>query len=240
MHTQPLEYRHEDTVMLGELVYDDARSDRRPGVLVFHEGSGLADHPRRRARQLAEMGYVALACDMYGGRKVAANMDESRALLGALRADPPRLRARARAGLEALRAVAQVDVTRLGAIGFCFGGLTVLELARDGAALSGVVSFHGILRTAQPALAGQVKAKVLACHGFRDPFVPPADLTTFMEEMEQAGVDWQVLTHGAAGHGFTNPAADRLGVAGVAYNENAERRSWAAMRDFFDGLFATP
>ena len=223
--------------MVGELVYDDARPERRPGILVFHEGSGLGEHPKRRARQLAERGYVALACDMYGGGHLAANMQESRALASALRADPVKLRGRARAGLEALGSAPLVDTDRLGAIGFCFGGLTVLELARDGAALAGVVSFHGILRTTRLAEAGQVKARVLACHGFRDPFVSAAELTVFMEEMERAGADWQVLTHGAAGHGFTNPAASALGIPGVAYDENAERRSWAAMNAFFDELF---
>src|SRR6185369_11540774 len=154
MRSQPLEYRHDDTLMIGELVHDDARPERRPGVLVFPEGTGLGEHPLQRARQLAELGYVALACDMYGGRQVAPSMQEARPMLAALRADPARLRARARAGLEALRARPEVDGARVGAIGFCFGGMTVLELARDGADLLGVVSFHGILKTALPAQAG--------------------------------------------------------------------------------------
>jgi dienelactone hydrolase len=246
MKTEPLEYRHGDVVLRGELAYDDERQGSRPGILVVHEGSGLNDHARRRARQLAELGYVALACDMYGEGRVAKDRAEMLQLMGGLRADPPKLRGRARAALEALRAQPLVDRAggaggaggdKIAAIGFCFGGLTVLELARDGADVAGVVSFHGSLRTDRPAERGRVRGKVLVCHGVRDPVVPPAELTAFIDEQEQAGVDCQVLTHGGAGHGFMNRNAGDFGVAGVAYDEKAERRSWAAMRSFFAEIF---
>jgi dienelactone hydrolase len=238
LNIQRFEYRHQDTVLVGQLIEDGvARPGPRPGVLVFPEGGGLGEHPKRRARQLAELGYIVLACDMYGGGLVARDADEARALFQGLLADLPKLRGRAEAALQALVALPRIDRRRLGAIGFCFGGLVALELARSGAAVAGVVSFHGILRTTQPAVAGTVTAKVLACHGHRDPFVSPAELTGFMAEMESAGVDWQVLAHAAAGHGFTNPATTATGIPGVGYEPNAERRSWAAMLAFFAELF---
>jgi len=157
-----------------------------------------------------------------------------------LRSDVDLLRGRVNAGLTALRAQPGVDAKRLGAIGFCFGGLCVLELARSGADVAGVVSFHGILRTDRPARPGDIKGKVLACHGAADPFVPAEEVAGFEKELTEAGVDWHLLVNGGAGHGFTNPGASNLGVPGVAYDERAERRSFAAMRDFFDALFGAP
>jgi len=158
----------------------------------------------------------------------------------ALRADLDLLRGRVNAALTALETQPGVDTKRLGAIGFCFGGLCVLELARSGAGVAGVVSFHGILRTDRPAKPGDIKGKVLACHGAADPFVPAEEVAAFQQELTAAGVDWHLLVNGGAGHGFTNPGATNLGVPGVAYDANAERRSFAAMRDFFDALFGAP
>jgi dienelactone hydrolase len=240
MKTETLEYEYGGVTFVGELARPDTQSGARPGILVVHEGTGITEHAKRRASELAERGFVALAADMYGGGNVAANLVEGRPRMLALRADLDLLRGRVSAGLAALRAQPGVDAKRLGAIGFCFGGLCVLELARSGAELAGVVSFHGILRTDRPARPGDIKGKVLACHGALDPFVPADELAAFQKELSEAGVDWHLLVNGGAGHGFTNPGASSLGTPGVAYDANAERRSFAAMRDFFDALFGAP
>jgi dienelactone hydrolase len=234
---QDLEYRHGDVVCRGELAWDDAASGRRPGILVVHEGGGINDHPRRRAALLAELGYVALACDMFGGGEFISDPARRNARMGELRASPEKLRARAQAGLDALRAQPQVEPTTLAAIGFCFGGMTVLELARSGAQLAGVVSFHGILDTQQPAAPGGIKAKVLVLHGAADPFAPLAKVNAFVEEMGHAQADFQLNVYGGAQHGFTRVDAGSLGMTGVAYHADAERRSWQAMRAFFGELF---
>jgi len=189
---------------------------------------------------LAADGYVVLAIDMYGGRKLARDMDEAMAMLGALRSDPAKLRARVRAGLEALRAAPDVDQERVAAIGFCFGGLTVLELARDGADIAGVVSFHGLLETARPARAGEVKGRVLVCHGINDPLVPPAQLVAFMDEFEKAGVDWQVSAFAGAAHGFMNRDNQRGSSPGIEYHERTEKRAWSAMQQFLQETLGAP
>jgi dienelactone hydrolase len=236
---QDLEYRHGDILCRGELAWDDAQSGRRPGVLVFHEGGGINDHPKRRAALLAELGYVALACDMYGGGQYVSDAKRRGELMGELRGDASKLRGRAQAGLDALRSQPQADPTRLAAIGFCFGGMTVLELARSGAQLAGVVSFHGILDTQRPAEPGAVKARVLVLHGADDPFAPLPKVNAFVEEMGRAGADWQLNVYGGAQHGFTRPDAAQLGMAGVAYHAEADRRSWDAMQAFFRDLFGS-
>jgi dienelactone hydrolase len=240
MQIESLEYDFGGVTFVGELARPDATSGPRPGILVVHEGTGITDHAKRRARELAERGFIALAADMYGGGNVAPSLAEGRPRMFALRADLDLLRGRVNAGLAALKAQPGVDARRLGAIGFCFGGLCVLELARSGADVAGVVSFHGILRTDRPAKPGDIQGRVLACHGSADPFVPPEEVAGFQQELTEAGVDWHLLVNGGAGHGFTNPAATNLGVPGVAYDANAERRSFAAMRDFFDALFGAP
>lgn len=236
---QELEYRHGDLLCRGELAWDDARSDRRPGILVVHEGGGINDHPKRRAARLAELGYVALACDMYGGGEYTTDPKRRSELMGELRSDPSKLRSRAQAGLVALGSQSRVDPAKLGAIGFCFGGMTVLELARSGASLAGVVSFHGILDTQRPAEPGSIKARVLVLHGAADPFAPVAKVNAFIEEMEHAQADWQIDIYGGAQHGFTRPDAAQLGMAGVAYHAEADRRSWRAMQSFFVDAFGS-
>jgi dienelactone hydrolase len=240
MKTEALEYEYGGVTFVGEVARPDTQSGARPGILVVHEGTGITEHAKRRARELAERGFVALAADMYGGGDVAPSLAEGRPRMMALRADLDLLRGRVNAGFAALRQQPGVDSKRLGAIGFCFGGLCVLELARSGADVAGVVSFHGILRTDRPARPGDIKAKVLACHGAADPFVSAEEVSGLQRELTEAGVDWHLLVNGGAGHGFTNPGATNLGVPGVAYDANAERRSFAAMRDFFDALFGVP
>jgi len=237
MKTQTLEYREDGKLLRGFLVWDDSSREARPGVLVFHENTGLSDHERERATRLAESGYVALACDMFGERTLPGSDAERRAAFEEFR--NKKLLPRALAGFEALAAQPQVDRTQMAAIGFCLGGLVALELARFGAGLRGVVSFHGGLTPSQPATAGQMKAKVLVCHGALDPFVTLEQVTTFVSEMQAAAVDFQVILYGGARHGFSNPAADRAGRPGIAYHAAADVRSWAAMRLFFADLFGS-
>jgi dienelactone hydrolase len=235
-----LEYRHGDVVLRGELHWDETRSETRPGVLVVPEGGGINDHPKSRARRLAELGYVALACDMYGNAEYTTDAKRRTELIQSLRSDPKKLRARALAGLEALSEARFVDRSRMAAIGYCFGGLTVLELARSGANLRGVVSFHGILETKDPAEKGAVRAKVLACHGVEDPFVSPEQVAAFVAEMRAAGVDWQLVTYANAGHGFTRPDSGSMGIQGVFYEARADVRSWAMMKSFLEEVFGAP
>jgi dienelactone hydrolase len=190
---------------------------------------------RWRARMMAELGYVALAADMFGDRRQARNLQEVANLVGALRAEPEKLRARGRTALAAIAGLPQVDATRLAAIGFCFGGSVVLELAREGADLRAVVSFHGVLSTKMPAEVKSVKASVLVCTGADDPLASPDQVAAFENEMRAAKVqDWQVISYGNTLHGFTNPAADGSMMRSAMYSAQADRRSWAAMKALFD------
>jgi dienelactone hydrolase len=239
LRTEDIEYRDGSLKLRGLLAYDEAIEGKRPGILVVHEAWGLGDHAMERARMLAKLGYVALAADMYGDRRMAADLPAAMELIGELRTDPAKLRARAGAAIAALRAQPNVDGSKLAAIGFCFGGTTVLELARGGADLKGVVSFHGGLQTLAPAEPGAVTPKVLVCTGADDPMIPPAQVVDFENEMRTAGADWQVISYGGTVHSFTNPDAGKtVKLDGIAYNERTDKRSWAAMRAFFDEIFA--
>ena len=238
MQTHDVDYRHGAVNLRGYLAFDETAAERRPGVLVFHEGLGLGDFAMARARMLAELGYVAFAADMFGDRRQARNLQEVAKLVGDLRDEPQMLRARGRAALAKLAALPQVDASRIGAIGFCFGGSVVLELARDGADLKAVVSFHGVLATRTPAVSGNVKASVLVCTGADDPLAPPEQIKAFEDEMRAADVrDWQVISYGNTLHGFTNPAADGSMLRTALYSEQADRRAWASMRSLFDEVF---
>lgn len=237
MQTQPISYRDGATPLTGYLVWDDARDERRPGILVVHGGAGLDEHAKGRARRLAELGFVVLACDMYGDG-VAGNRERVLACITGLSTNPDRLCRRAQAGLGVLAAHPRVD-GRLAAAGYCFGGMTVLELARDGAALAGVVSIHGSLKTTRPARPATVRATILVCHGALDPHVPLADVTAFAEEMNAAGADWQLIVYGGAMHGFTHEHAVAGVTPGVAYHAPTDARSAAAMQRFFAEIFDT-
>jgi dienelactone hydrolase len=239
MRTQDVDYRCDAVNLRGYLAFKESGAGRRPGVLVFHEGPGLGDFAMARARMLAELGYVALAADMFGDRRQARNLQEVATIVGGLRAEPEKLRARGRAALATLAELPQVDATRLAAVGFCFGGSVVLELAREGVDLKAAVSFHGVLATKMPAVPGQVKSSVLVCTGADDPLAPPDQVTAFEDEMRAAKVrDWQVISYGNTLHGFTNPAADGSMMRTAMYNPEADRRSWAAMRGLFDEVLA--
>jgi dienelactone hydrolase len=237
IQTQEIDYKHGDTALQGYLAYDDALTGKRPGVLVIHEWTGHNPYSRKRAEQLAALGYVAFALDMYGKGVLAKDAKEAAQKSDVFKKDRSLMRARAAAGLDVLRKQERVDPKKVAAIGYCFGGTTALELARGGADLAGVVSFHGALDTPNPADAKNIKGKVLALHGADDPFVPLDQVNAFEKEMRDANVDWQLVKYGGAVHSFTNPGAGDNVKQGAAYNKAADERSWQAMKDFFNELF---
>jgi dienelactone hydrolase len=235
--TEEVRYTHDQLECVGYLAYDDTRAERRPGVVVVHEWWGLNDYARRRARQLAEMGYVALAIDLYGGGKTTTDREEAARLAGALYQNTDAWRERAKAGFEALARNSCVDPARIVAIGYCFGGASVLQMAYSGLPLAGVVSFHGSLAPPREEDAPRIKARILVLHGADDPFVSAADVAAFQEGVRKAAVDWQMEYYGGAVHSFTNPAVDAAGIDGAKYNRNADERSWRRMQLFFSELF---
>lgn len=237
LHTETVGYRHGDTMLEGYLAYDNAIKGKRPGVLVVHEWWGNNAYSKRRAEQLARLGYVAFALDMYGKGIVAKDAKEAGALAGTYRKDRRLMRERANAGLEVLRKHELTDTKRMAAIGYCFGGTTTLELARSGAPLAGFVSFHGGLDTPEPKDAENIKGKVLVLHGGDDPYVTAEQMAAFQDEVRKAGVDWQVIVYGGAVHSFTNPDSGNDKSKGLAYDEKADRRSWEAMRMLFAEIF---
>ncbi len=234
MKTEDIEYHADGARLIGQLVVDEARPGRRPGVLVAPEGAGLVDLTKSIARRLAELGYVAFAMDYYGDGKPLADMSEVMPRINAFMAEPSTIRARASEALRVLASQPQCDPDRLAAIGYCFGGTTVLELARSGADVKAVVAFHAGLEVTRPAAPGQVRAKVLAQIGALDPIVPAEQRVAFEQEMTAAGVDWQMIVYGGAGHSFTNPGIAAFGMPGFDYHELTDRRSWTAMLALFD------
>ncbi|MBK1987348.1 dienelactone hydrolase family protein [Sphaerospermopsis aphanizomenoides BCCUSP55] len=236
IRTKNIEYKQGSTVLEGYLAYDDAIKGKRPGVLVVHEWNGLQSYAKKRTEQLAKLGYVAFAADIYGKGVRPKNSQESGAQAKIYRDNRKLLRDRVNAGLQVLQKNPLTDPKRIAAIGYCFGGGTVLELARSGANIAGVVSFHGNLDTPNPEDAKNIKAKVLVLHGADDPFVPQEQLQGFENEMRQANVDWQLISYGGVVHAFTNPVY-KGEIKGALYNKNADQRSWQAMRQFFAEIF---
>lgn len=232
-----LTYEHDGVVLEGYLAWDDEAKGPRPGVLVVHQWMGLGDNEKMRADMLAGMGYVALAADVYGQGVRPKSVDEAQREAGKFYGDRTLFRARLAAGFAELKRQTTVDGARVAAIGYCFGGGGVLELARSGAELAGVVSFHGSLDTPMPASMDGVRAKVLVCHGAVDPWVKPEAVQGFVSEMEAAGVDYQLIMYAGAVHAFTQKEAGNDPSKGAAYNEAADRRSWRAMQDFFAEIF---
>jgi dienelactone hydrolase len=234
MRTQDIDYEYQGLSLKGFLADDEARTDRRPGVLVVHDAGGLGEHIKEKAQRLAALGYVAFALDLFGeGKRVSDGMRR----IHELAADLPRWRGLARRGLEILGRRAEVDATRLAAIGYCFGGTTVYELARSGADLKGVVGFHSGLAPSSGE-ARNIQGKVLALLGADDPLIPPEARLAFEQEMRAAKVDWQMHLYGNTGHSFTNPGATAMNRPGFFYQPEADARSWATMRLFFDEIFA--
>jgi dienelactone hydrolase len=233
-------YREGDTVLKGYLAWDDSIQGKRPGVLVVHEWWGHNDYARSRAKQLAGLGYTALAVDMYGDGKVAAHPDDAKKFSSAVGGNLPLAKARFLAALKVLTSHKTVDASKTAGIGYCFGGGMVLQMARQGVDLDGVVSFHGSLGTGSPAQPGVVKAKVLVYNGAADPFVNPEQIAAFNQEMASAGVSYTFVNLPNAKHSFTRPGADEVGKKfglPLAYNKAADEKSWLGMQRFFDEIF---
>jgi dienelactone hydrolase len=235
--TATVAYKEGDTELEGFVAYDDSLKGPRPGVLVVHDWSGLQDYAKSRAKQIAELGYVAFAADIYGKGIRPTDPKERSALAGKYKSDLPLLRKRLLAALEQLKAQPGVDAKKLGAIGYCFGGTSALELARAGADVQGVVSFHGGLGTTIPAKPGTLVASVLVCHGADDPYVKPEEVAAFKKEMEQAKAKLTFIAYPGAVHSFTNPTAGNDVSKGNAYQEKADKESWTAMKKFFADSF---
>ena len=230
--TKTIEYRQGDTVMEGYLAYDSAGQARKPGVVIFHQWMGITGHEKKKAEELAALGYVAFAADVYGKGVRPADPKAAGAEAGKYKDNRPLLRARAQAALATLRAQPNVQTDRVAATGYCFGGGAALELARSGADVRGVVTFHGSLDTPTPQDARNIKGKVLVLHGAADPFVPRAAVLALEDELDAAKVDYQVVLYAGAVHSFTQPEAGNDPSKGAAYDPRADRRSWQAMKDF--------
>jgi dienelactone hydrolase len=236
--TQTIEYTQGGTTLKGFLAYDDAMSGKRPGVLVVPEWWGLNDYAKSRAQQLAGLGYVALAADMYGDGKTTEDPKVAPELSGPLMKDRGLMRARVNAAFDTLKAQSQVDTSKTAAIGYCFGGTSALELARSGSDVMGVVCFHGGLSTPNPEDAKNIKGRVLVLTGAKDAFIPAEQRDAFAEEMTNAGVNFEIDVYADAVHAFTNPNAGRFGIPNIAYNKQADERSFARMIAFFNEIFA--
>lgn len=231
-----VEYRDGDILLEGYFVYDDSVQGKRPGVLVVHEWWGLNDYIKRRARQLAETGYSVFAVDMFGKGIVTNDPDEASRLAGQFK-DKNIMRRRIKAGLDVLAGHDLVDSRQLAAIGFCFGGTTVMELAYSGADIKGAVSFHGSLPIPSLGDIDRIKAGILVLHGYDDPFVSSERIALFQKSMKEARADWQLVVYGGAKHGFTNPDADKVHIDGIAYNEKAAFRAWNLMKAYLQEIF---
>lgn len=230
-------YQVDDIPMTGYLYWDDKLTGKQPGVLVIHEWWGLNDYAKQRARMLAELGYVAFAVDMYGNGQVTTAREQASAWMQEVTADVEGWRERALAGLDQLKASGKVDNDRLAAIGYCFGGASVLQMSYANAPVKGVVSFHGALPQAPEEVYGKIGPRILVLHGHSDSFIAPEVVSNFRDKLEAAGADWEMNTYGGARHGFTNPDAGKSGIANLEYSASADARSWQRMQSFFDELF---
>jgi dienelactone hydrolase len=237
LKTRTVTYKHDGVSFKGHLAWDDASKGKRPGVLVLHEWWGLNDYARKRAEQLAGLGYVAFAADMYGEGKATEHPKEAGKMASAVRKNIKTWQGRARAGLKVLQDDERVDAKRIAAIGYCFGGSTALQLAYTGADLAAVVTFHAALPVPSEEEARAIKARVLICHGAADSFIPEATIQKVRAALEGAGVDYQMVYYGGAQHSFTVKGVDKVGVKGLKYNAAADRRSWAEMRRLFGEVF---
>jgi dienelactone hydrolase len=238
MKTGIVKYAHEGVDLEGYVAYDEQKTGPRPAILIAHEWFGIGDHERESAERLAHAGYLAFAADLYGVRNRPQTTEEAARMATEYRSgDRHLLRERVSTALREMKNHPQARKEATGAIGFCFGGTAVLELARSGASTRGVVSFHGGLAPSEASRAPKIQAAVLALHGADDPFVPPADVTAFQEEMRSRSVDWQLVFYGATVHSFTNPKAGHDVSQGFAYEPRSAERAWQAALAFFRERF---
>ncbi|MEI6413108.1 MAG: dienelactone hydrolase family protein [Pseudomonadota bacterium] len=231
VRSQAVEYHDGDTALKSYVYWDDALSGKRPGVMVVHEWWGLNDYAKQRAKMLAEQGYVAFAADMYGDRRVTEHAKEAKGWMEQITANLDAWQQRAALGLAQLKTRPEVDGERLAAIGYCFGGATVMQMAYAGLPLKAVVSFHGSLPPV-PESHKAIQPRILIAHGAADGFVPKERIEAFTAALNAAGAHWEMDTYGGAKHGFTNPDADKAGIDGLAYQATADHRSWARLLAF--------
>jgi len=235
---EAIDYKDGDVALRGYIAYDDAWKDKHPGVLIAHEWWGCNDYAKERAKKLAELGYIAFALDMYGKDKTTEDPQKAGEFTQMFKGEPALMRARAAAGLKVLTDHKLTDRTKVAAIGYCFGGTVVMELARTGADLKAVVPFHASTIAAKnPADNKEIRAKVLICNGAEDTFISAEERANFYKQAKEANLDFQFVDYAGAVHSFTNPGADKFKIPGVKYNEAADRRSWAHMKMLFDEVF---
>lgn len=236
IQTQTVEYKDGDVLLEGYLAWDDTNTDRRPGVLIAHAWSGRSEFEEGKAESLAELGYAGFALDLYGKGMRGSNAEENTALMQPLLDERITLQRRMTLALEQIRNQEIVDASRVAAMGFCFGGLSVLDLARTGADLSGVASFHGLFNSPGNTANNRINASVLVMHGWDDPMAKPDQVLALAEELTAMGADWQIHGYGNTMHAFTNPAANDPEF-GTVYNERADRRSWQSLQLFLAEIF---
>ncbi len=237
IQTRTIDYQDGDVDLQGYLAWDDAVEGKRPGVMISHAWAGRSDFENTKAEELAKLGYVGFALDNYGRGILGTNTEENSALIQPFLDDRAMLQGRMQIALEVLKGLDEVDASRVAAIGFCFGGLCVLDLARTGTDIRGVVSFHGLFASPGNTAGNKIRAKVLALHGWDDPMAPPDQVVSLAEELSSMGADWQLHGYGNTMHAFTNPQANDPDF-GTVYSPDADRRSWNAMQDFLSEIFA--
>jgi dienelactone hydrolase len=235
--TKVIDYRQGDTPLQGFLAWDDAAAGKRPGVLVIHEAWGENQHARDQAVRLAKAGYVGFALDMYGKGKVTTHLDDAKAFMAEASKDPAVVRARFEAARNLLEEQPQVDPKRIGAVGYCFGGNVALNMARAGEDLAAVATFHAAVPSADQPVSGKVKPRILINTGGADPLVPRAQVDAFVKELKDSGADIRVITYPNARHSFTNPEAAKAGIDALAYDGDADRKSWDASMKMFKEAF---
>jgi len=236
IQTRTIDYQDGDTILEGLLAWDDARDQPAPGVMVCHAWAGRSEFEDEKAIELAKLGYTGFALNLYGKGVLGSGPDENAALMTPFLDDRPMLQKRLQLSLEAMQSQPEVDEAKIAAIGFCFGGLCVLDIARTGATLAGIVSFHGLFGAPGNTSGNKVKAKILALHGWDDPMATPDAVVALSEELSAMDADWQLHGYGNTLHAFTNPEANDPAM-GTVYNGTADRRSWKAMRNFLAELF---
>ena len=236
IQTRTIDYQDGDVDLQGYLAWDDAVEGKRPGVMISHAWAGRSDFENTKAEELAKLGYVGFALDNFGRGILGTSQEENSALIQPFLDDRAMLHGRLQIALEVLKSLDEVDASRVAAIGFCFGGLCVLDLARTGTDICGVVSFHGLFGSPGNTAGNRIKAKVLALHGWDDPMAPPDQVVSLAEELSSMGADWQIHGYGNTMHAFTNPQANDPDF-GTVYSPDADRRSWHAMQDFLSEIF---